>query len=137
MSSGLTLYTSRKVLDLLWGQQAITPPATWYLALLSTPASALGGGIELSGSGYARIAMANTLANFPATGVDGLKTNANLIQSAIASADWETVEGVAFMDSATAGNMWSMALINVTDQQTVPSGERWELEAGKMKVYLA
>lgn len=136
MSSGLTVFTANKVLDQIWGQQTLTPPATWYLALLSTPASALGGGIELTGAGYARIVLTNNLTNFP-TAADGSKSNANLIQSVVASADWEEVAGVAFMDAATLGNMWAMATINVLDRQTVLSGTRWELAAGKMVVYLA
>ena len=55
-----TTYAVGKILDLFFGNTTATPPATWYIALTSS-------GTELSGNGYARLAVTNNTTNFANT----------------------------------------------------------------------
>jgi len=64
--AGKSDYLENTILDLVYGGVAYTPPAILYVALFSVAPTDAGGGTELSGGGYARVAVPNDLTNFPA-----------------------------------------------------------------------
>lgn len=66
--------TANAVLDRLLGLQAWTPASTYYLALYTTAPTEAGGGVEVTGDTYARVAITNGLTAFPAA-VGGSKAN--------------------------------------------------------------
>lgn len=102
MSAGDTY--ENKYLDAGFGDNRATAlfPATWYVALFTAAPSDAGGGTEVAGNAYARVAVANTSANWPdATG--GQKKNANTIQFPTATGAWGLVTHFAIMNAATAG----------------------------------
>ena len=76
-----------------------TPPTTWYVALLTTVATKLSGGVEVSLSGYARQLIA-----FGGTANSEL-TNTNSM-TFVATLGIATVVGFKIMDVATAGTGW-------------------------------
>lgn len=94
----LTSYAVGKILDAVFGGAALGAPATWYLKLTS-------GGVELAGDGYARLAVTNNAANWPAT-ASRLKQLATLAQFVAATGPWSSVDGFAINDAAAAGNDW-------------------------------
>jgi len=94
----LTTYAVGKILDAVFGGSALGAPATWYLKLTA-------GGVEISGNGYARVAVTNNSANWPAT-VSRLKQLATLAQFVAATGPWANVDGFAIADAAAAGNDW-------------------------------
>lgn len=97
----------RAVLDLVLGAQPYTPPAIVYVALYSVaPDDADGSGVELAGSGYQRVPVANDLANWPAATTGGgqsSKANGAAITFPPASAVWDEAVAFSLYDSATAG----------------------------------
>jgi hypothetical protein len=104
-----------QVLDKLLGAVNWTPPATYYVALYTTAPNESGGGVEVAGGAYARIAVANSLANFPAA-VSGVKSNGTLIQFPTATALWGSVVGWGF-HSAASGD--TLVLWGVLDDPTL------------------
>jgi hypothetical protein len=56
----ITAYVSSQHLNRDFNGAAYTPPATWYIGFRAS-------GIELSGNGYARIALTADTTNFPTT----------------------------------------------------------------------
>lgn len=118
----------RTLLDLYFGSGA---PATLYAALFSAAPSDSGGGTELSGSGYARVAVTNDTTNFPAAsttgGVTTKPTGADITFPA-ATADWLSAVAMAFMDAASGGNL--IAWATLTTAKTVLNGQTAYFPAG-------
>lgn len=81
----------------LWGAQVAPWPATVYLGLLTAnPASS-----EVTGSGYARITIANNGTNFTTSG--GVTTLATAQAFGAAGADWGALKAWGLWDAATGG----------------------------------
>lgn len=88
---------------------------TLYVALYTVSPSDAGGGTEVTGGSYARIAYANTLANWAgtqstgsttaSTGTGGKTSNNVVITFAAPSADWGTIVGYGIFDALTGGNL--------------------------------
>jgi hypothetical protein len=97
------------------GGAALTVPGTWYVGLSLSPANkagrilnAYGQANEVTGGGYARVAIVNNLANFPAV-AGGLKSNATAITFPTPSAAWGTVYSVFIADAPTGPYVWRYA----------------------------
>lgn len=104
-----------------------TMPAlnTLYFGLFTVTPSDAGGGTEVSGGSYARVAYANTLANWAgtqsagsttaSTGTGGATSNNAAVTFPAPTADW-SVSGVVAMglfDSLTGGNLLIWAPLSV------------------------
>jgi len=84
-----------------WLGLATLGPATVYVALFTAPPNAGGGGTEVSGSGYTRVAVLNTTVNWPlASG--GTKNNGTQINFGTAN-NWGTVVWAAVVKTASGG----------------------------------
>lgn len=99
-------------------------PSTIYLAAFTVAPTGAGGGTEVSGGGYARVAF--TL-GAPA---GGSESNAAQIAFATASANWGTVVAVAIMDAASGGNL--LAWANLTANKVVNSGNRFVFDPNQL-----
>lgn len=91
------------VLDQIFGDSgaSTSPPATWYLALLTTLPDPDGtGGVEAAYTDYARLAVSNDGTEWPNASA-GAKSNANLLDFGTAGSGPTVVVGVAFLDSPT------------------------------------
>lgn len=119
MAGFLTDYANNQVLDLIFGATGFTPPATLYLGLSLYPANKAGSVGEPSGGGYARVALANTPAAFPAAS-GGTKSNAAPIAFPAPTADWGTVQSLFVADSAAWGNV--LAIADLTTPTAVTAG---------------
>lgn len=96
------------VLDRLLGNQTLTPPTPWYVALFTTAPTDSTAGTEVSTgtwTNYARVSVTNNLTEWPSANP---KVNANIIDfgTATISGGAPTVVGAALMDAATSGVMW-------------------------------
>jgi len=109
--AGKSDYLENTILDLVYGGVAYTPPAILYVALFSVAPTDAGGGTELSGGGYARVAVPNDLTNFPAAS-GGSKSNGTAITFPTATADWATVVAFGIFDAAGGGNLLSWGTIS-------------------------
>ena len=106
--SSLSTYEQQNILKNLF--QGVTMPAapgTLYVALYTVAPTAGGGGTEVSGGGYGRVAVASTTANWTLSAAGGggqQVANVNQITFAQATASWGTVVAAALLDASTGGN---------------------------------
>lgn len=132
VAGGCSDYLSNKLIDFIFRGQAFTFPATLYAALYTAAPSNAGGGTEVGGGvGYARVAIAGSLANWAgtqaagttvaSTGTSGQTSNNTPIAwSGPTTGAWGTLGWVAYLDAASAGNPVFWAPLN--SAKTVPSG---------------
>ena len=104
-----------EVLDHVFGAAAYTAPATLYVALYTATPSDTGGGTEVTGGSYARVAVTNNATNFPAASA-GAKSNGTAITFPAPTANWGVVTSFAILDAASAGNFlcWGALTVNKT-----------------------
>ena len=93
-----TDYAENKVLDHLNGKSSFTMP-TVYVALFTAAPSDAGGGTEVSGGSYARVATSGATW---AAASGGAASNAAAISFPTASASWGTVTHYATFDAASS-----------------------------------
>lgn len=103
MPSGMGATVANQVLDFILGGGTYTPGSTVYLALFLTPPTADGGGTEVSGAAYTRLALANDATTWSAAG-SGSKFNLIAAIFPGAGNDWGTVVGAALMTAPTGGS---------------------------------
>jgi len=94
-----------KVMNHVLGGSDYTRLATVYLALFTAAPNETGGGTEVSGSGYSRLAITNNATNFPAAS-GGQKSNGTALTFAAASGGaWGTITHWALMSASSGGDM--------------------------------
>ncbi|UOF77281.1 b-glycanase [Caudoviricetes sp.] len=122
LSGAISTFLGNALLDHLLGGGDYTPPATWYLALLVS-------GVEVSGNGYVRKAVANNTTNFPnASG--GTKSLAVQTDFAPPSGLWGLVDEVRLYDAASAGNLGFSKTL--TTPRTIGVGNPGRFSAGAL-----
>lgn len=125
MAGSLSNYTENKVLDHVVGKTSFTMPSTW-LALFTVAPTDAGGGTEVTGGSYARVATAG--ADWSAAS-GGAITNANALTFPQATDNWGTIVAAALLDASSGGNMliWGDLAVNktVTTDDTIsfPAGD--------------
>jgi hypothetical protein len=118
----------------------IPVPPTLYVGLFTVTPSDTGGGTEVSGGSYARVAATPSLANFAgtqsagsttaSTGTGGTTSNNASITFPAATADWGTAVAVGIFDAATGGNLLFYGAL--TSNQAIPSGVTASYAAGTL-----
>ena len=88
--------TANETLDKWFGATDFTPPATWYVGLLDATET------ELTGGGYARVAVTNNTTNFP-NAVSKQKSSGTAVVFPVATADWNEAIKVGFWTASTGG----------------------------------
>jgi hypothetical protein len=117
--SAFSDFLENKVLDHLMGRTTYTAPATIHFALFTASPSDSGGGTEVTGGAYARVAVTNDATNWPAAS-NGIKRNASVITFPEATGNWGTITAIGIYDAATAGNLLFWTTITA---RTVVSGD--------------
>lgn len=101
--SAMSDYLEVKILDHITGRTAYTAPSAVYLALYpADPTDTGSGATELSGAGYARVAV-----GFDAA-ASGATQNTSNIDFAAATGNWASGSAIshwALYDASTSGNM--------------------------------
>lgn len=107
-------YVENKLVDFLLRGQTFTPPSTVYVGLFTATPSDTGGGTEVSGGSYARVAVASSLANWSGTqgagtttassGTSGTISNNIAVVFPLPTAAWGVITHTALFDAATGGN---------------------------------
>ena len=119
------------LVDGLLRAQAVTFPATTYVALETAAGSDTGCGTEVSGGSYARVAVTSSLANWAGTqsagstvassGTGGTTSNNAAITFPAPTANWGTVTGFCVMSASSGGTLIFRA--NLTASKSVNSGD--------------
>lgn len=110
---------------------AATGPATLFVGLMTTNASDTGGGVEVTGGAYARVAVTSSLANWAgtqgaastvaSTGATGTTSNNGAITFPAPTANWGVITGFAIFDALTGGNPQFYGAL--TTSKTVNNGD--------------
>ena len=112
--SQFTNFAENKIADYFRGQGLSSLPTNWYIALGS--ASSDSTFTELSGTGYARVTVARSLANFAGTqgagttlassGTSHETSNNTLWDFGTSGGAWGTATHIGFFDDGSSGNCW-------------------------------
>lgn len=131
MSGSKSDFLENAALDHALGGPDYSRPATVYVALFTAAPTDAGGGTELAGNGYARVAVTNNATNWPAA-AGGVKSNGTAITFAAASADWNGVLAYGIFDAATNGHLLYWGLLD--ESRNVPNGKQAEFAAGALLI---
>lgn len=126
-------YLENAILDHILGGPDYSRPATVHVALFTAAPDDTGGGTEVSGGSYDRVAVTNDATEWPAAS-GGSKSNANAITFPEATADWGTVVAFGFYDDtlANGGNLLYWA--NLSTNRSIISGEQARFQAGELTI---
>ena len=131
MTGSKSDYLENELLDHVLGGGDYSRPATVYVALYTAAPTDAGGGTEVSGGSYARVAVTNNATNWPAAS-GGAKSNGTEITFPTATADWGEVVAFAILDAAAAGNFlyWG----DLTTPKTINDGDTAKFAVGDLDV---
>jgi len=143
--SALTNYLENKLVDHLFRAQTLSAPATLYIGLLTSAPSDTGGGTEISGNNYSRVAVTSSLANWAGTqsagstvassGTGGQTSNNAAITFATPSGTWGTASHFAIYDAASSGNMLFYGSLAIA--KTINQGDTVSFPAGSLTITFA
>jgi hypothetical protein len=129
--SSFSDYAENKILDLVFRGQAWTPPATLYISLHTGTTLDDGGGTEVSGGSYARVAIASNMTNWSGTqgagttvassGITGIISNNVAITFPAPTGNWGTIVGYGLRDAASGGNL--IAHGTLAASKTITAGD--------------
>jgi len=131
MTGSKSDFLENELLDHVLGNAAYSAPATVYVALYTVAPTDAGGGTEVSGGDYARVAVTNNDTNFPAAS-SGAKANGTEITFPTATASWGEVVAFAILDASSGGNFlyWG----DLTVAKTIGSGDTAKFAVGDLDV---
>jgi hypothetical protein len=130
-AGAFTDYLENKLVDWLIRGQTYTLPASWYIGLDTGSCTEAGGGTEVSGGSYARVAVASSLANWAGTqsagssvassGTSGTTSNNTTITFPAPTANWGSIISFRIWDASSAGN--AVLCQTLTTSKTVNNGD--------------
>lgn len=135
--SAMSDFLENRLIDQLFRGQTAPTTTTLHVGLLTAAPSDSGGGTEVTGGSYARVAVTSSLANWAGTqsagstvassGSGGQTSNNAAITFPTPSAGWGNVTHFGIYDAATGGNLlfWGALTIaktiNQADTVTFPA----------------
>jgi hypothetical protein len=135
--SAMSDFLENRLIDQLFRGQTAPTTTTLHVGLLTAAPSDSGGGTEVTGGSYARVAVTSSLANWAgtqsagstvaSTGSGGQTSNNAAITVPTPSAGWGNVTHFGIYDAATGGNLlfWGALTIaktiNQADTVTFPA----------------
>jgi len=123
-------YLENGLVDHLYRTASLAKPTTVYVALFTAAPSDAGGGTEVAGGAYARVAVGPSDTAWNATqggttgassGTGGLTANAADVVFPAPTANWGTIVAFATFDALTGGNMLHHGAL--TTNKTVNNGD--------------
>ena len=129
-------YLEGQLIAHIFRTSSFTKPTGLYVALFTAAPNDAGGGTEVAGGGYARVARAPLDANWaaPSSG-NGVTSNIAALDFGTASANWGTITHFAIFDASSGGNMLVWGAL--TASRTVNSGDAFQIPANQLTVTFA
>jgi len=130
--AAMSNYLENKLIDHLFRGVSFTAPAALHVGLYTATPSDTGGGTEVTGGAYARVALNPSTTNWAATngatttsatssGTSGTTSNNVAVTFATPTASWGTITSFGIFDASSGGNLlWWGAL---TANKTVNGGD--------------
>lgn len=129
--SAFSDYLENKLTDLVFRGQPFTAPVTLYVSLHTGTTTDAGGGTEVAGGSYARVAITASLVNWSGTqgagttaassGTGGASSNNGTIVFPTPSAAWGAITDFAVWDNSSGGNMLIHGVL--TNPKTINLGD--------------
>ena len=126
-----TDFYENKLVDRDFRGQTYTPPTSLYIGLDTGACTEAGGGTEVTGGSYARVAIVSSLANWAGTqgagttvassGTSGLTSNNVAVTFPAPTANWGTVVSFRIWDASTSGN--ALICQTRTTSKTINNGD--------------
>ena len=130
--SSFTDYTENLALTYLFTTGSATRPTAWYVGLFTAAPSDTGGGTEVSGSAYARVATGTISGSGTATTF----TNAAAIEFAAASGgNWGTIGWAGIFTASTGGTL--LAWAPLTTSKSINDGDIFRIPASSLSITLS
>lgn len=143
--SAMSDYLENKLVDQLFRGQTAPTTTTLYVALYTAAPSDTGGGTEVSGNNYSRVAVTSSLANWAgtqsagsttaSTGTGGQTSNNGAITFPTPSATWGTVTHFAIYDATSGGNELFWGALTIS--KTINSGDTVSFPAASLSITFA
>ncbi len=125
---GLGNYLKQAALSHAFGIAAMTQPTGWTAALMTTePVDAGTGGVEVTGTGYARASIGSWVWD---GALDGVKNAVDVLFPLAGASDWTVANAVVVYDQL--GNMLAHAAL--ASPVTCLIGEQVRLPAGTLQL---
>ena len=103
--SALVNTVANQFLDSLLGTPGLLP-ATVYIGLMTAEPNPDGTGVvEPSGNGYARVGVANSVAQWPAASSRQKSHASDIVFAAASGGSWGTITHVGIFDAVSGGNL--------------------------------
>lgn len=120
--TALTNYAEDEIIKHIFRTGSFTKPAGLYVGLFTAAPGEAGGGTEVTGGSYARVASAPSDANWAATvGGNGTTSNSVALTFPAPTANWGNVTHWGIFDAASGGNLLVYAAL--TTPKTINSGD--------------
>lgn len=144
--SAMTNFLENSLIDQIFRAQAAPSTGTLYVALYTVAPTDAGGGTEVAGFGYARVAVSSSLANWagtqapgstdPSSGTSGETSNNNAITFPTPTGGgWGNAVAFAIHDSAVGGNMLLHGPLTIA--KTINEADTVSFPAGSLAVTFA
>jgi hypothetical protein len=124
--SSFTDYTENLVLTWVFTSGSATRPTAWYVGLFTAAPSDTGGGTEVSGNAYARVATGT---------ISGSGTAAAIEFAAASGGNWGSIGWAGIFDASTGGNL--LAWSPLTTARTINDGDVLRIPANSLSITLA
>lgn len=123
----LTDYFENKIVSHVFSGVAWTPPTTYYASLYTAAPGEAGGGTEVTGGVYARVA-------FTCSTSGSVASNVALVEFPVSTSDHGNIAAVGIHDAATGGNM--CAFHALSPARTYNTGETIRIPVGLLTLTL-
>lgn len=133
--AALSDYLENALINHIFRNTDFSRPANIYVALFTAAPSDAGGGTEVSGGSYARVAVQTGASSAWDAASGGATANTGVITFATATANWGTVTHIGLFDASTSGNLLLHGAL--TASKTVNSGDIFRINAGDLDITLA
>lgn len=127
-------YVENQILNCYLNQTNITAPTAIYVGLHTADPTDAGTGTEVSGNGYARVAITDKFGTASGTG-GSLSSNADITGFTASGGAWGTVSHIGIWDASTAGNLLFHTALD--SSATVNDGDSFQISSGNLTVTVA
>ena len=110
-------------------------PANVYVALFTAAPSDSGGGTEVTGGSYTRVAVTTSGGWAATSGGNGRTYNLSTISFPTATATWGTIVAFGIFDASTNGNLLFYG--NLVFSRAVNNGDSVLFQAGQLQITVA
>lgn len=127
-------YVENQILNCYLNQTNITAPTAIYVGLHTANPTDAGTGTEVSGNGYARVAITDKFGTASGTG-GSLSSNADITGFTASGGNWGTVSHIGIWDASTSGNLLFHTALD--SSATVNDGDSFQISSGNLTVTVA